>query len=132
MHLISVVLNCGSMFEESASNMEYCFSKYHMSTLLPQYNYIKNIDVLNSDIKSVKTYSQKSFSYPLTDEEESLINIKVNLPNQIEAPLKKEQIVGNIEIYLNNCLLFSENIYTMESVMSNNVIDNFKRILSKW
>ncbi len=132
MHLISVVLNCGSMFEESASNMEYCFSKYHMSTLLPQYNYIKNIDVLNSDIKSVKTYSQKSFSYPLTDEEESLINIKVNLPNQIEAPLKKEQIVGNIEIYLNNCLLFSENIYTMESVMSNNLIDNFKRILSKW
>ncbi len=132
MHLISVVLNCGPMFEETAMNIEDCFAKYHMSTILPPYNYISTLDVTNSDISKVKVYTQKGFMYPLTDDEEQKIKTEINLPSGLCAPIKKEQIVGEVKIYLDNHLLFCEKIYTMEDVISNKVTDNFKRIISKW
>ena len=132
MHLISVVLNCGPMFEETAMHIEDCFAKYHISTILPPYNYISTLDVTNSDMSKVKVYTQKGFMYPLTDDEEQKIKTEINLPSSLCAPIKKEQIVGEVKIYLDNHLLFCEKIYTMEDVISNKVTDNFKRIISKW
>lgn len=132
MHLICVVLSCGPMFEESAMHFEECFSRYHMSNILPAYNYIKTIPVENSKEQSVKVYSQRGFMYPLTDEEEFKIKIETNTEDTLKAPIKKEQIVGEIKIYLDNHLLFSEKIYTMESVKSNNLDEHIKRIISNW
>ncbi len=132
MHLISVVLNCGPMFEETAMHIEDCFAKYHMSTILPPYNYIRTIDVSRSDTQKVKVYTQKGFMYPLTDDEEQMIKTEISLPSNITAPIKKEQIVGEVKIYLDKHLLFCEKIYTMEDVSSNRIIDNFKKIISRW
>ncbi len=132
MHLICVVLSCGPMFEESASMLSNCFSKYHMANLLPPYNYIKSIPVQNSDKTDVKVYTQRGFSYPLSNEEEQKIKIEVITDDYLTAPLEKEQVVGEIKIYFDNHLLFSEKIYTMEDVKSNKMIDTIKRILENW
>lgn len=132
MHLICIVLNCGPMFEECATLMEECFSKYHMSTILPPYCYIKTVDVLKSKSKQVKLYTQKGFKYPLSDEEELKIKTIIDVEDTLNAPLDKEQIVGELKIYLDNHLLFFEKIYTMENVISNNIDENIKRIVSNW
>ena len=132
MHLICVVLSCGPMFEESALHLQDCFAKYHMSKILLPYTYLRKINVEDSDTTEVKVYTQRGFSYPLTDEEESRIKTEIDVIESVKAPVKKEQIVGEFKIYLDNHLLFSEKIYTMEDVKSNKVTDNFKKIISKW
>lgn len=132
MHLICVVLSCGPMFEESAQHMEDCFLKYHISNILAPYSYIKTAPVANSDIKEVKLYTKRGFNYLLTDEEDLQIRTVINVNNELKAPLKKEEIVGEIKIYLDKHLLFCEKIYTMESVKSNRIDDNIKSIISKW
>ncbi len=132
MHLICVVLSCGPMFEDSAKLLSDCFSNYHMSNILPPYSYIKTVPVVGSDKTSVKVYTQKGFKYPLTQEEEGRIKTEIVIDNNLIAPLEKEEVVGEIKIYLNNHLLFSEKIYTMEDVKSNKLFDNIKRILENW
>ena len=132
MQIICVVLNCGPMFEESAMHINDCFSKYKMAKLLPAYSYLKNVNVDNSKKTDVKVFTKHSFYYPLTSEEEMLIKTEVNLPDYLIAPLKKEQIVGELKIYLDNHLLFCEKIYTMEEIKSNRIGDNIKTIISKW
>lgn len=132
MQIICVVLNCGPMFEESAMHINDCFSKYKMVKLLPAYSYLKNVNVENSKKTDVKVFTKHSFYYPLTSEEEMLIKTEVNLPDYLIAPLKKEQIVGELKIYLDNHLLFCEKIYTMEEIKSNRIGDNIKTIISKW
>lgn len=132
MQIICVVLNCGPMFEESAMHINECFSKYKMVKLLPAYSYLKNVNVENSKKTDVKVFTKHSFYYPLTSEEEMLIKTEVNLPDYLIAPLKKEQIVGELKIYLDNHLLFCEKIYTMEEIKSNRIGDNIKTIISKW
>ena len=132
MQVICVVLNCGPMFEESYSLLEKSFQEYDIVTLLTPYTYLRTIPVSNSNSLEVKLYTQKGFSYPLSEYDRQKIEIIAEIPNQISAPIEKEQQVGELKIYLDNNLLFCEKIYTMEEVKSNKVVDNFKRVISNW
>ncbi len=132
MHLVCVVLDCGPMFEESSMHLDECFSKFHLTTILSEFSYLKKVNVLNSDKQDVKVYTKQPFCYPLTDEEKSLIKTEINLPKNLVAPIKQGEIVGNYKIYLNNRLLFCEKIYTMEDVKSNRIGDILKDIIANW
>lgn len=132
MQVVCVVLNCGPMFEESYGLIESAFGSYHMTDIIAPYTYLRSIPVINSMQKQAKLYIQKGFSYPLTIEEKVYINIEAHIPSQINAPIEKEESVGELKIYLNKNLLFSEKIYTMEEIKSNKVEDNLKRFISNW
>ena len=132
MQIICVVLNCGPMFEDSYFLIEKAFQNYSLKKILPPYSYIRSVDVNNSNEKFAKLYIQKGFSYPLTKNEEQNINVNFNIPKVLFAPLEKEEVVGEVEIYLDNNLLFCEKIYTMEEIKSNKVTDNLRKVISNW
>lgn len=132
MTLISVVLNCGPMFEESAKLLNACFKKYKMREILEPYAQGENIKVSNGESDFVQTVTKHGFSYPLTDEEFNNIKIVRNQPEILDAPVVKEQKIGEIEIYLDKNLLFKENIYTMENVKSTKYLDKIWEIVDEW
>ena len=132
MTLISVVLNCGPMFEESARLMNLCFEKYKMRGLLEPYAQGDSILVTNGDQEFVQTVTKHGFSYPLTDEEFQSVKIVRNQPEILDAPVVKEQKIGEIEIYLDKDMLFKENIYTMENVKSIKYLDKIWEIVDQW
>lgn len=129
---VCVVLNCGPMFEESESYLNMAYKEYEKVTLLPSYKIIRQISVEQGKKDFVKTFSKKAFTYPLTNDELSRIIIKYNLPNSLNAPVLKDEIIGNVEIYLDNCLLFSEKIYTMDNVKKVGVWSSIQDLLSDW
>lgn len=132
MTLISVVLNCGPMFEQSARLMNLCFEKFKMYGLLEPYAQGDSILVTNGDQEFVQTVTKHGFSYPLTDEEFQSVKIVRNQPEILDAPVVKEQKIGEIEIYLDKDLLFKENIYTMENVKSIKYLDKIWEIVDQW
>lgn len=132
MTLISVVLNCGPMFEESTKLLNTCFEKYKMREILEPYAQGENIKVSNGESDFVQTVTKHGFSYPLTDEEFNNIKIVRNQPEILDAPVVKEQKIGEIEIYLDKNLLFKENIYTMENVKSTKYLDKIWEIVDEW
>lgn len=132
MTLISVVLNCGPMFEESTKLLNTCFEKYKMREILEPYAQGENIKVSNGESDFVQTVTKHGFSYPLTDEEFNNIKIVRNQPEIIDAPVVKEQKIGEIEIYLDKNLLFKENIYTIENVKSTKYLDKIWEIVDEW
>ena len=129
---ICVVLNCNLMFEECASFLNKALNNYKLVELIPSYNFIKNIDVIDGREETIKVYSRKSFAYPLSDEEQNMIVYEYNLPENLVAPIEKDGIVGEFKIYLNDELLFSENVYAMEEVKSINLLENIKEIIKNW
>ena len=129
---VCVVLNCGPMFEESEKLFNYVYGNYSYTELLGEYKIIRNVDVNDGKSESVKVFTKRGFSYPLLPDEEKMLEYRYLLPNSIDAPVKKDEIVGDLEIYLNNHLLFSEKIYTMDSVKKIGVWSNIKDIASKW
>lgn len=132
LRLISVVFNCGPMFEESEALLEKGFEKFSMIEILPAYHYIDSVTLDNGEKASVGLYSLRSFSLPLSEREQSNLNVVFDVPNHLSAPIKKDQEVGNVQIYYDKHLIFEEKIYTIEEVDSKLLKDKIKEILDRW
>ncbi|MGN1222497.1 MAG: D-alanyl-D-alanine carboxypeptidase family protein [Christensenellales bacterium] len=132
MRLICVVLNCPNMFEDSKAILEKSFENYSKINLLEANKYIESLPVKNCNVESVKTYTKSSCNYPLKQNEISKINTKVILPEFIESPLEKDSEIGEFKIYLDNDLIFSTKIYTMEAVEEKDYSQKLKDILENW
>lgn len=132
MEVISVVLNCPDMFEESARLINDVFVEYKMVKILEPYNFITTISLENGKQDDVKVFSMKEFSYPLKDEEKTKITVEKELPDVLSAPIEKEQKVGKISVYFDKDLIFEEDILTMEGVESTDIKDKIEDIIEKW
>lgn len=132
MELVCVVLNAPNMFIDSEVALNKAFEVYNKVDLLKPYSFTGSIEVDDGREEKVKIYSERGFSYPLKAGEEDKIRINKIIPNLLTPPLKKEESVGKIEIYLNKDLLFSENVYTIESVESIEISDKIKELINKW
>lgn len=132
MTLICVVLNCGPMFEEAEKLLSVAFENYKNYELLSAYSPNQKISVVKGVESSVDTMTRRKFSYPLTIDEYAKIEYVVELPDNLEAPVEKEQIVGEIQIKLNNHLLFSEKIYTINDVESTKFFDKLEKVIDYW
>lgn len=130
--LVCVVLNCRPMFEESAAYIEKAFDEFENVKILEEYSCVGEIEVIGGDKSKVNLYNQKGCTMLLLPEEKSNINIEYDLPNVLEAPISKNEVVGKVKIFYNNNLIFSENIYTMEDVKVVNKSNKLQDILDKW
>ena len=112
MELISVVLNCGPMFECSKTILQQGFDNFSLYKLIESDNIVDFIPVENSDeVRGV--YIKNDIVLPLTDFEKENIEIVYDLPKTINANTAKDSEIGFIKIYCKNNLIFTEKIYTI-------------------
>ena len=132
MKLVCVVLNCGPMFEESATLLKTCANLYKLYDLTELYDYERKILVLNGskDIASIGT--KEKFVYPLTEKEKADLKFVYDYSKEIEAPMKKGAEIGKTEIFLGNDLLFSEKIYTIEDIKPKSLLQRMKDFFAEW
>lgn len=132
LRLICVVLNCNDMFEESQKALELCFENFNYSQILEPYKIIGEIAVNNGVKENVKLYSQKQFSYPILEDEKDNFDIKYDYEKTINAPTKKDDILGTVKIYFNGECVFDENIYVLEDIEQKDVLDKVQDIIGEW
>jgi len=132
MRVVCVVLNCGPMFEESAKLLNAVFEKYQMFEILNSYNYVGSVDVENGDKARVNIYSRRGLKLPLTMQEFAKVKIEYDVLENLVAPIKSEEKVGEIKVYYDKRLIFCEEIYTMEDIKSQLIKDRLKEILDNW
>ncbi len=132
MKLVCVVLNCGPMFEESAELLKTCASMYKLYDLTDFYEIDKEIRVLNGAKESAKIGTKGKFVYPLTEKEKESLRFEYVYPKDIEAPMKKGNELGDVKIFLDNDLLFSEKIFTIEDVKPKSLLQRMKDFFAEW
>lgn len=96
MTLLCVVLNSPQMFERSEELLENAFDTYHMKTLCSASELYDGCRV------------RYDFSYPLTHSEETRVRILTERGNG------SDESQGTMKIYLENRLLFSQNLFMMK------------------
>lgn len=107
MQVICVTLNCYDMWERSKTLMNNAHQNYSMIKVLDKNNEINlNVNNENNLVASVK---EDKF-YPLLNTEIEQIR-QSNTPIVNDNNLKSGDYCGFSEIYLNNHLIFKENIY---------------------
>ena len=132
MRLVCVVLNCGPMFQESAELLKSCVELYKLYDLTENYDYCQIIDVVNGRSPNAKIGTKEKFLYPLTENELDNLRYVYTYPESVDAPLEKDSKIGNIEIFLNNDLLFSEKIYTIEEIKPRSILQRMQDFFKNW
>lgn len=130
--VICVVLNCNDMFLESQKCIENCYDNYEYVQLVEPYKYIDSVNVNDGTVEKVKLFVKGGYRYPLKEEEKTTIKIETDFKDLLEAPVEKNVKVGDLKVYLNNELIFSENIYTIENVEQKGIADKVRDIIERW
>ena len=94
--------------------------------------YQDEIVVEEGKFDRVKIGTDKKFFYPLKEGETNLVRYEYNLSEKAVAPIKKGDEIGEIKIFLDNNLLFSEKIFTMEDIKEKGILQKIFDVISQW
>ena len=97
MTVVAVVLNCPEMYERTTEILDGCFSEYQMYKLCDRAEPWENFQI------------KCDFSYPLKKTELRSLRFDKTLSDPL--PVSSGEVAGQMYIYLQNDLLFSQNLY---------------------
>ena len=61
-----------------------------------------------------------------------MLDIKVNLLDNLTAPIKKDDILGTVKVYSGSELIFETQLYAYEDVESASSFGIINHIISNW
>lgn len=132
MQVVCVVLNCVPMFEDSKALMEQAHKSYSLVTLASGGKNYYDLSLKESNKDSIACGIKNDIVYPLTQEEKNSISLNAVLDNTPRIPIKIGENIGQLQISIQNRLLFSEKLFTLEEADSLSIFDRLKDIAYKW
>jgi len=118
-NLIAVAMNGVSleMYQDAHNLFNFGFNEYESTTLISKNTYVKNIKIQNGDSKEISIITESDLKVLL--QKNSQENIKSNVAiNEINLPLKENDVVGKIEYSLDDKVIGSVNLITPMAVKS--------------
>ncbi|MEW6695781.1 MAG: D-alanyl-D-alanine carboxypeptidase family protein [Bacillota bacterium] len=98
LRLISVVLACPmprTHFQETIKIFNYGFARYKAVNLAEAGHVIKEITVDKGEVDKVQVVTEDPVGLVVPKGQEKTVQGKINLPDTLDAPVKKGQVVGN-------------------------------------
>ena len=129
---IGVVLNCYDMFNESKYLLEQAERNYINKIVVKPYNIVTVAEIKDGRQDKLKVYNKNGFEYPLTQEEANMLDIKVELLDNLTAPIKKDDILGKLKVSVDNEVLFETELFAYEDVDSISNIGLIYQIIENW
>lgn len=115
MELVSVVLNCGPMFERAKAHFDKYFSLYKLYKVWES-DFIADFVPVEGTEKECALRTENDVYLPLTEEEHKSLEIIFDIPEFLPNGVKKGQEAGKLDFYARNKLIFSEKIYTINGI----------------
>ncbi|MCL2234201.1 MAG: D-alanyl-D-alanine carboxypeptidase [Firmicutes bacterium] len=129
MQVVSVVINCGPMFEETANLISRSFNEYKMEQIFypaQEFGFTK-VENSKNETTRIGVVCQKLF--PLRDGQKSELTHKITLDENLKAPMNAGDKVGVIEVLLYGKVIATETLVTLDDVQSKNIWDRLKDII---
>ncbi|MEG2086492.1 MAG: D-alanyl-D-alanine carboxypeptidase family protein [Clostridia bacterium] len=114
MTFISVVLNCAPMFEECNNMLSTALREYTISNIVNPNQIFGFAKIANNENK-IAIASTVGFKYLHKTKDKLDIRTEIIYKN-LSKPLNKGSEAGIFNVYISNRLLFSEKLYTIESI----------------
>lgn len=131
MQLVAVVLNDYDMFVDCMALLDYGFEHYQMRQIAQAGQNYGEIPVENGLEKSVPTALRENIYLPLTEEEVTMVEEKVNMSSSLSAPVQEGEVVGFVEFSFGELTAKSE-IIAAASARESTYEFHFSRVLQRW
>lgn len=98
---IAVILNSPSAdirLKESTQLLNLGFGSYKTVPINKKGDVVQNVEVDKGKLENIDVVAKEDVAILLDRKQEDVISHRINLPEKIQAPLAKGQVVGNIEV----------------------------------
>jgi D-alanyl-D-alanine carboxypeptidase (penicillin-binding protein 5/6) len=126
--LCSVVLNCGPMWEESATILNYAFRNYTKQKVVDSEEIYQQLKVISGKKDLVEIKPTIDYYMPISQEEINRLVFIPALKFNNRAPIYKGSKAGELKIYLGNEYISSVDLEYCQSIESNDPLYHFRRI----
>lgn len=128
MRLIAVSLQAPNWFNDNYKLMDYGFDNFKPYSIYNEGQLMKKIH-LSKDNIGVYLGTEDENIYPLREEEIKSIKINLSLNSNIELPIQKGQVLGQVSTYANGVLIKEDNLVSLSDVKEKTIIDKFIEFL---
>lgn len=124
--VVAVVLGANTTdvrFSEAKELLKYGIENYKMTDVSQSINWYIDIPVYKGNIYSYVKKFGLNKTLPLKEGELENIYISQSIVPNLYAPVDRGTYLGKIELYIQEELLYSKDIYLEENITKNNVLD---------
>ena len=97
--VVNGLQNENERFIETKKMFDYAFSLFSYVSLYKKDEIVQSINVSNGDKKFLNIYTPIDVIYSTKKENIDKLKIELDINNNLKAPIKKDEVVGNIIIY---------------------------------
>ncbi|GHU65664.1 serine-type D-Ala-D-Ala carboxypeptidase [Clostridia bacterium] len=130
MEIIGVVLNCSDWFDEAERLMDICFEQYTMTRMLSDGDAVKPLTVRGGIGNNVSLRIKGDLTAPLSKNES--VNVRVDLPDALQAPVKAGDTVGYVRMFANDSLVAQQPIIATATVEARSYFGAVRQIINRW
>lgn len=112
-------------FNEAKEILEYCFENYKTVDISDYLKFYINIPVIKGSLSFYERIFNDSLSFPLKEGEYEKIYVKQNIAENLIAPVTLGTKIGNVQVILDNEILYEKDIYLDETIQKKKAIDYF-------
>ncbi len=110
---VCVVLNCGPMFEESASLLNQAHALFENEKIIDKNREIYNEFIIDKKEGKLYLYAEEDFYFPLIEGERKDLRLEYNV--ELDEALKGDQ-VGEIKVFFKNDLIKTIKLFTINKI----------------
>lgn len=126
---ICVTLNSSDRWGDAAKLAKYADENYKYVKVLSKEELVKSFKVYGGDQKYIAGRVERDLYLPVLPEETDSIRMEVYAPSVLFSPVKENEIIGNVVVYLDDKLIAKYPIYSDREVKRKNFLELFKEMI---
>lgn len=134
LELIAVVMKAPTSKirqQEASQLLDYGFANYSNIALVKEGEVIKNVRVIKGVKENVNAVVKNNVDILCKKGEEKSITKNIKLKEDINAPVKKGDVIGKVEYIKDQKVIKEENIICSETIEKITVLDMYKKMLKR-
>ena len=133
--LIAVVMKAptsAKRFKNASSLLDFGFANFEYKKMISKDDVVKNIKVEKGVVSEVKTIAEQDLGTLIAKGNDFNIEQNIEMPNSVQAPIKKGDNIGKLTYTLNGDIVGECNLIVGEDVSKINFFNMEQFVLDRW
>ena len=133
--LIAVVMKAptsAKRFKNASSLLDFGFANFEYKKMISKDDMVKNIKVEKGVVSEVKTIAEQDLGTLIAKGNDFNIEQNIEMPNSVQAPIKKGDTIGKLTYTLNGDIVGECNLIVAEDVSKINFFNMEQFVLDRW
>lgn len=132
MRIVSVVFNCGPMFEECRALTEKALDEYEVMQFVQPYSYVSDVNVVNGEKSKISLVTINEYSDLILKEDHDRYSVKYDIPQSVEAPVALNSPLGKVYVCYDDGIVYQDDLYAIDETKNINIKHILDDIIQQW